>query len=90
MFMIFSTLLQLNYFLLTIYIYIYIYLSIYIYIGSIDVTNSYHKKNIGIINNEFSNYIRHCAKAVLSANKVNGILNYTYSCKSKDYILNLY
>ena len=31
-----------------------------------------------------------CAKAVLPANKIIGIINRPYSCKSKDNILNLY
>ena len=38
---------------------------------------------------ESLNYNRQCAKAVLSANKIMGIINRTYSCKSKDNILNL-
>ena len=59
-------------------------------IGGVEVTNSSCERDLGVVIDESLNYNRQCAKAVLSANKIMGIINRTYSCKSKDNILNLY
>ena len=59
-------------------------------IGGVEVTNSSYERDIGVDIDEMLNYNRQCAKAVLSANKIMGIINRTHSCKSKDNILNLY
>ena len=59
-------------------------------IGGVEVTNSSCERDLGVVTDESLNYNRQCAKAVLSANKIMGIINRTYSCKSKDNILNLY
>ena len=58
-------------------------------IGGVEVTNSSCERDLGVVIDEYLNYNRQCAKAVLSANKIMGILYRTYSCKSKDNILNL-
>ena len=58
--------------------------------GGIEVTNSSCERDLGVVIEESSNYNRQCSKAVLSANKIMGIINRTYSCKSKDNILDLY
>ena len=47
------------------------------------VTNSSCERNLGVVIDESLNYNRHCAKAVLPANKIMGIINRTYSCKAK-------
>ena len=46
-------------------------------------TNSSYEKDLEVVVDESLNYNRHCTKAVLSANKIIGIINRTYSCKSK-------
>ena len=58
--------------------------------GGVEVTNSSCERDLGVVIDESLNYNRQCAKAVLSAYKIMGIINRTYSCKSKDNILNLY
>ena len=58
-------------------------------IGDVEVSNSSCVRDLGVVIDESLNYNRQCAKAVLSANKIMGIMNRTYSCKSKDNILNL-
>ena len=62
----------------------------YYSIGGVEVTNSSCERDLGVVIDESLNYNRQCSKAVLSANKIMGIINRTYSCKSKDNILNLY
>ena len=57
-------------------------------IGGDEVTNSSYERDLGVVIEEYFNYNRQCAKAVLSANKIKGIINRTNSCKSKDDILN--
>ena len=59
-------------------------------IGGIEVTNGSCERDLGVVIDESLNYNRQCAKVVLSSNKIMGIINRTYSCKSKDNILNLY
>ena len=59
-------------------------------IGGVEVTSSSCERDLGVVIDESLNYNRECAKAVLSANKTMGIINRTYSCKSKDNILNLH
>ena len=59
-------------------------------IGGVEVTNSSCERDLGVVIDESLNYNRQCAKAVLSANKIMGIINRTYSCKSKDNILYLH
>ena len=59
-------------------------------IGGVEVTNSSCEGDLGVVIDESLNYNRQCAKAVLSANKIMGIINRTNSCNSKDNILNLY
>ena len=59
-------------------------------IGGVEVTNSSCERDLGVVIDESLNYNRQCEKAVLSANKIMGIINSTYSCKSKDNILNVY
>ena len=59
-------------------------------VGGIEVTNSSCERDLGVVIDESLNYNRQCVKAVLSANKIMGIIKRTYSCKSKDNILNLY
>ena len=59
-------------------------------IGGVEVTNSSCERDLGVVIDECLNYSRQCSKAVLSANKIMGIINRTYSCKSKDNILNLH
>ena len=58
--------------------------------GGIEVINSSCERDLGVVIDESLNYNRQCAKAVLSSSKIMGIINRTYSCKSKDNILNLY
>ena len=58
-------------------------------IGDVEVTNSSCERDLGVVIDESLNYNRQCAKAVLSANKIMGIINRTECCKSKDNILNL-
>ena len=53
------------------------------------VTNSPYERELGVID-ESSNYNRQCAKVGSSANRIIGIINRTYSCKSKDIILHLF
>ena len=57
--------------------------------GGVEVTNSSCERELGVVIDESLNYNRQCAKAVLSANMIMGIINRTYSCKIKDDILNL-
>ena len=57
-------------------------------IGGVVVTNSSYERDLRVIIDESLKYNRQCAKAVLSANKIMGIINRTYSCKGKDNILN--
>ena len=57
------------------------------YISGVVVTNSSCERDLGVIIDESLKYNRHCAKAVLSANKIMGNININYSCKSKDNIL---
>ena len=52
-------------------------------IGGVEVTNSSCERDLGVVIDESFNYNRQCAKAVLSENKIMGIINGTYSCKSK-------
>ena len=59
-------------------------------IGGVEVTNSSCERDLGVVIDESLNDNRQCSKAVLSANKIMGIINRKYSCKSKDHILNLY
>ena len=59
-------------------------------IGGVEATNSSCERDLGVVIDKSLNYNRQCVKAVLSANKIMGIINRTYSCKSKDNILNLY
>ena len=56
--------------------------------GGVKVTNSSCERDLGVVIDESLNYNRQCAKAVLLANKIMGIINRTYSCKSKDNIFN--
>ena len=60
------------------------------YIGDVEVENISFEKDLGVIIDESLNFSRQCAKAVTSANKVLGIINRTYNCKSMDNILRLY
>ena len=62
----------------------------YYSIGGVEVINSSYERYLGVIIDESLNYNRQCAKAVLSANKIMGIINRTYSCKRKDNIFYLY
>ena len=59
-------------------------------IGGFEVSSTSSERDLGVVIDESLNYNRQCAKAVLSANKIMGIINRTYNCKSKDNILNLY
>ena len=58
--------------------------------GCVEVTNSSYKRELGVVIDGSLNYNKQCAKSVLSAKRIMGILNRTYSCKSKDNILKLY
>ena len=53
--------------------------------GGVEVSNSSYEWDLGVVTDESLNYNRQCAKA----NNVMGIINRTYSWKSKDNILNL-
>ena len=59
-------------------------------IGGVQVTNSSCERDLGVVIDESLNYNRQFANAILSANKIMGIIKRSYSCKSKDNILNLY
>ena len=59
-------------------------------IGGVEVTSSSYERDVGVVIDESLGYNRQCAKAVLSANRIMGIMDRTYSCKSRDNILNLY
>ena len=59
-------------------------------IGGVEVTNISYEGDLGVVIDESLNYNRQCAKAVLSANKIMGIINRTYSCRNKDNIFNLF
>ena len=58
-------------------------------IGGVEVTNSFYERDIGVVIDESLNYNRQCAKAVLSACRIMGIIYRTHSCESND-ILNIY
>ena len=58
--------------------------------GGVEETNSSYERELGVAIDESLKYDRQCTKAVLSANKIMGIINTTHICKSKDNILNLY
>ena len=49
--------------------------------GGVEVTNSSYERDLGAVIDESLNYNRQCAKAVLSANSIMGIINRTCSCK---------
>ena len=59
-------------------------------IAGIEVTNSSYERDLGVLIDACLNYNGQCAKAVLSANTIMGIIHRTYSCRSKYNILNLY
>ena len=58
--------------------------------GCVEVTSSSFERYLGVVIDESLDYNGQCAKAVLSANKIMGIINRTYSCKDRDHILNFY
>ena len=57
--------------------------------GGIEVTNSSYERDLGVVIDESLNHNIQCAKVILSANKIMGIINRTYGCKGTDNILNL-
>ena len=51
--------------------------------GGIEVINSSYERDLGVVIDESLNYSRQCARAVLSANKIMGIINRTCSVTFK-------
>ena len=59
-------------------------------IGGEVVDNVSSERDLGVLIDNSLSSSKHCAKAVATANKVLGMINRTYSCKSKENILCLY
>ena len=59
-------------------------------IGSVEATNSFYERDLGVVIDESLNFNRQRAIAVLSANLIMGIISRSYSCRTKDNTLNLY
>ena len=60
------------------------------FVGGVQVEDIEYEKDLGVLIDKSLSPSRQCAKAVNSANKVLGIINRTYDCKSSSNIIRLY